>query len=236
MGTQPESSPGSAAYSATIYSFETSDPVQGGIGGIDNQPLLELANRTQFLKNRVDGLVIGTNVQAWDADLDAIAAITDTNVYIRRSASNTWATVKADIGARCYRTTGQSIPNGTSTAIAFNLERYDTDDIHDNATNPSRLVCKTAGKYIIGGHLTFSGNTAGLREIRIRRNGSTLIAVHREGGVNSSGPTHSLSVSTIFNLAVSDYVELEAFQSSGSSLSIELEADYSPEFWMQRLL
>lgn len=36
------------------------------------------------------GLVIGTNIQAWDADLDAIAALASTGVAVR-TTSNTWA-------------------------------------------------------------------------------------------------------------------------------------------------
>ena len=36
------------------------------------------------------GLVIGTDVQAWDADLDAIAALTGTSGFLKKSAANTW--------------------------------------------------------------------------------------------------------------------------------------------------
>lgn len=37
-------------------------------------------------------LVIGTNVQAWDGDLDAIAAILDASTgYLKKTAANTWA-------------------------------------------------------------------------------------------------------------------------------------------------
>lgn len=39
------------------------------------------------------GVVIGTNVQAWDADLDALAALSGTNTIYYRSASNTWTAV-----------------------------------------------------------------------------------------------------------------------------------------------
>jgi hypothetical protein len=39
------------------------------------------------------GLAIGTNVQAWDADLDAIAALTGTNTIYYRSGANTWSPV-----------------------------------------------------------------------------------------------------------------------------------------------
>ena len=39
------------------------------------------------------GLAIGTNVQAWDADLDALAALSGTNTIYYRSAANTWTGV-----------------------------------------------------------------------------------------------------------------------------------------------
>jgi hypothetical protein len=35
--------------------------------------------------------VIGTNVQAWDADLDAIASISSTSGLLRKTAANTWS-------------------------------------------------------------------------------------------------------------------------------------------------
>lgn len=37
------------------------------------------------------GLAIGTNVQAWDADLDAIAALAGTTGLLKKTALNTWA-------------------------------------------------------------------------------------------------------------------------------------------------
>jgi hypothetical protein len=36
------------------------------------------------------GLAIGTNVQAWDADLDAIAALSGTAGFAKKTAANTW--------------------------------------------------------------------------------------------------------------------------------------------------
>ncbi|MGI4943638.1 MAG: hypothetical protein ACRYHQ_24250 [Janthinobacterium lividum] len=53
MGTQPEA----ATYDATVYSWETTDAVKGGVGGIANTPLLNLANRTGWLKAQVAALV-----------------------------------------------------------------------------------------------------------------------------------------------------------------------------------
>lgn len=37
------------------------------------------------------GLAIGTNVQAWDADLDAIAALAGTSGLLKKTAANTWS-------------------------------------------------------------------------------------------------------------------------------------------------
>lgn len=49
MANQPEN----PVWEAGIYQFETTDPIEGGLGGIDNRPLLELANRTRFLYDKL---------------------------------------------------------------------------------------------------------------------------------------------------------------------------------------
>lgn len=37
-----------------VYQFETTDPIEGGAGGIDNRPHQELLNRTEWLKEQAD--------------------------------------------------------------------------------------------------------------------------------------------------------------------------------------
>ena len=53
MGTQPEE----GTYDATVYQWATTDPITGGPGGIANAPLLNLANRTGWLKGQVTSLL-----------------------------------------------------------------------------------------------------------------------------------------------------------------------------------
>ena len=55
MGTQPEV----PNFDATVYEWELVDPVQGGVGGVANIPILNLANRTQWLKQQLALLTNG---------------------------------------------------------------------------------------------------------------------------------------------------------------------------------
>jgi hypothetical protein len=50
------------------------------------------------------GLAIGSSVQAWDADLDAIAALSGTNGILRKTAANTWS-----LDTNTYLTGNQTI-------------------------------------------------------------------------------------------------------------------------------
>lgn len=132
--------------------------------------------------------------------------------------------------ARVYNNAHISLDNTTLTALTFNTERWDTDTIHDTSTNTGRLTCKTAGIYVVTGHVSFAANATGIREARIIHNGSTVYASTRTDAV-ASGKTN-ITVSTLVSMAVNDYVELIAYQSSGGALNVEYDASFSPEFGM----
>jgi hypothetical protein len=160
----------------------------------------------------------------------------DTNLY--RSAAGVLKTdgtlLHASPGARVYNNATISIPNGVTTYLTFNSERFDTDTIHDTVTNNSRLTCKTAGKYIIVGHVRFFSNQTGtMRLASIRLNGATEIARHSQSP--AIVPNVEMSVTTIYDLAVNDYVELGAYQDSGGALGVEVAAQWSPEFSMMKI-
>jgi len=135
----------------------------------------------------------------------------------------------ADIGARVARQSNQSIPSSLNTAIAFTGARYNASGIW-TAGALTRLTCYTAGKYLIGGCLSFAVGGTGVRQIAILLNGATYIAAQQGTAISVN-----LSICTVYNLAVSDYVQLMAYQDSGAALDVASVSAFSPEFYMQLL-
>jgi hypothetical protein len=144
------------------------------------------------------------------------------------------------LGARVYHNANQSISNDTSTALAFNSERWDTNLIHDTATNNTRLTAKTAGTYLIGGGIYFAAEDTGYRQITVKvtfaAGGSKTIATHSTDNLGST-IANVLTIDTVYNLAVNDYVELLVRQNSGASLTVYTDGSnaYTPEFYLVRL-
>ncbi|MBA7652321.1 hypothetical protein ES703_60151 [subsurface metagenome] len=136
-------------------------------------------------------------------------------------------------GARVTHSVDQAIPHATTTTLAFDEERYDTDAIHDNAVFNNRLTCKTAGNYLIIGGLVWSTHNVGGRYIHIRLNGVTIIGYHIWGVSVALG--HRPFIATIYDLALTDYVELRVRQESGAALDVIRSGQNAPLFMMQRI-
>src|SRR5215475_670000 len=140
---------------------------------------------------------------------------------------------------RVYHSTTQSIANAAYTAIAFDSERFDQAGgaaaaHHNTVTNNSRLTCLYAGIYDIAGGVEWAANATGQRFLQIRLNGTTGIAISvgASAAVDSTG---HVTIQTIYQLAINDYVELMAYQTSGAGLNISNIANSSPEFMMVRI-
>jgi len=136
-------------------------------------------------------------------------------------------------GARIQNSIDQTIPNLTPTPITFDTVLWDTDTIFDPDYDPTMLVCKTPGKYLIIGQLEWDISEIGDREISIRHNSGTCIAMQRSYTVLEGYPV--ISVSTIWDLVFEDTLELLAAQTSGDPLDVLYINAYSPEFMMQRI-
>lgn len=157
-----------------------------------------------------------------------------TNNTLEVYDGSAWSGVPKDISARVFNSVNISIADVTLTFLTFDSESFDTDAIHSTVSNTGLLTATTAGKYLIGGCVYFEDNATGRRDLTIRRNGSNDIV---RTTVLSSGAADGtkLEVTTYFNLAAGDYVELGVFQASGGALNVSRVADFSPEFWMVKV-
>ncbi len=94
------------------------------------------------------GLVIGTNVQAFDADLSALAALSGTNTIYYRSAANTWTAVT--IGGLLSFTGGTlNVSDAELTAIAGLTSAADTVPYFTGSGTAALATLTTAGRALI---------------------------------------------------------------------------------------
>jgi hypothetical protein len=152
------------------------------------------------------------------------------------SAAPAWDTlILGDLpvgpSARAKHSLDQTTQTGVTLILAFDGEDFDTDTIHDPTTNNTRLTCKTAGKYLVVGHAYFEGNVTnsnnGDRYLWITKNGTNM-AETAQPAMHGPNNETAICVSTILTLAVNDYVELRAWQDSGSPIRIKAAAGWSP--------
>lgn len=135
---------------------------------------------------------------------------------------------------RVYHNADQTINHATFTSLAFNSERWDSAALHSTLSNNSRLTAVQAGIYLITGSVYFANSsTSGRREVYILLNNTTVIA-NQHYTAASSGSTNMV-VTTAYQLAVGDYVELGVWQDSGGALAVSSVGNTSPEFSMTRL-
>jgi hypothetical protein len=143
--------------------------------------------------------------------------------------------ISGNAACRVYHDVAQSCANDSNTVLAFNSERYDTDTIHDITTNNSRLTCKTAGKYNIFAGIEFAANATGFRQVSLLLNGTYQIAVSNTNALSLSITPTRINVSTVFDLAVNDYVEVEVYHTAGVAIDVNSSTGYSPEFGMVKV-
>ena len=113
------------------------------------------------------GLVIGTNVQAWDADLDSIAGLAGTSGLLKKTAANTWS-----LDTSTYLTANQSITlsgdiSGTgSTSISTTLATVTIAKGGTGQTTQQAAINALTGTQSSGKYLRSDGTNASLSSIQ----------------------------------------------------------------------
>lgn len=122
--------------------------------------------------------------------------------------------------ARVYRTALQAIPNATITPINFDAELWDTNALHDTVTNPSRVILNKIGFWRVTGSLEFAVIAAGIRQARINLN--NVLHSYNASLANAVNVIPVQVTADIQITAITDYVELAAYQDSGGALNVNL--------------
>lgn len=126
---------------------------------------------------------------------------------------------QSNIAARAKNAAAQTITTATVTAIILGAEVFDTDTMHDNSTNNTRLTVNTPGVYtVVAGCIWASAAMPDNVRIviGIQVNGTTTF-VFNELDTNTSGNTKIMNCSLIWDAAVNDFFEAVVFHEKGSS-------------------
>lgn len=126
----------------------------------------------------------------------------------------------APVRFKAYSSTTQSITSGAANGVVLTLdtEIVDSDGGHSTVTNTSRYTAQTAGLYWVCGTVCFSTSATGARALQILVNGTgTAGNLIQSAATSTNGG--SVLTSSLVQLAVGDYVELFAWQTSGGNLT-----------------
>jgi hypothetical protein len=121
--------------------------------------------------------------------------------------------------AMMRQTSAQSLTNGAGTNITFDTADFDNYDGHSTSLNTSRYTAQVAGIYQLGGGVCFAANTAGRRGGWFLKNGSIIAGSEAITTTTASATCDVPMRVTFVSLAVTDFVELAAFQDSGGALN-----------------
>lgn len=129
-----------------------------------------------------------------------------------------WASPESFLGCRVTKTGSQAITTATLTAVTWNLEDYDTNSMHDNVTNNSRITIPSGqgGYYLVQANLVYT-DAGTAAEILIYKNGTIL--KRQMSGTSSTGD-FDLEITAVLNLAASDYIEIYTRQATGANRNV----------------
>ena len=178
-----------------------------------------------------------STIAAFDATVPVTQAFSDAAATgsvafaARRDHKHGMPAVPVGGGARAYNSGTVAVAASTETIVTLDSERSDSNGFHSTSSNTGRMTIPTggAGRYSITGTVEWAASALGtLRRLSIRLNGTTYIA--KDEITSIINVVLPQTVTTIYDLADADYVELIAFQDTAGSVNLAASGNYSPEF------
>lgn len=177
------------------------------------------------------GASMGTD-PLWDAAGDlAVGTGADTAAKLTKGADGTvlrmasgsvgWGLLPFR-GAMAYKAGTQTVTTGAIGALGLDTEEYDTDAIHDNATNNSRMTIPTGmgGKWLFtGSAYAASGLTTAASSIFLRIDGTTDVRGGAQGGIASNAINQAI-VTAALSLSAAQYVDLCFYNGTAGTVTI----------------
>jgi len=141
-----------------------------------------------------------------------------------------------DIGCSVWNSANISVVDSTEVLLTFDSEDYDTDSMHSTSSNTDRITFTTAGKYVYGIAIDFSGVAAvGYRQVFFYKNAGAVAmpGLVRMPGI--SGDVTRLTAIAVANFAATDYIYIKVYQTSGLTLNVETHATAFPRFFAHKI-
>jgi len=222
--------------SAWVASGATGD-IEGvtagtGISGGGTSGTVTITNSMATAIDAKGDLVAGTGADAFSR----LAVGSNNTVLTADSAEATglkWAAPAAASfsGALCKKSTSQTISNSTLTAVTWNSEVYDTDNIHSTVTNTDRFTIPAGkgGYWYISVFLNWNNMTTGTRRIYINKNGSEQLTARNDAATTQNW---DMTANGVISCAAADYLSVDVFQTSGGNLDIWGDNLGNPVSWI----
>ena len=197
--------------------------VQAGVGisvASGTGPIPVITNSSTDLITTAGDLLYGTA-----ADTVARLGIGTASQVLAVNSGATapeWVTPAAGgstfVGVVARKIVSQSVTSGSSTAVTFTKEIIDTDGFHSNVTNTSRFTIPSGkdGKYMIAARAHYQSNSSAQRRALIYKNGVEVDGAQTFAG----GDQATCQITSVLDLVATDYIELFAYQNSGSTLDV----------------
>lgn len=147
---------------------------------------------------------------------------TDQHGLIQMWNGSSWVATPNVPYAHLRATAAQSLPNATFTSLTFQSE--DLDNFAGHSTT-SRYTIQRDGIYWHAGGASYVANSAGGRQLRWALNGSPMSGSYGPG-FNPADTSVVIARTMMQRYVVGDFIELQAYQSSGGSLNTNATGEF----------